>query len=92
MIFSPRIKLCPSTCISEIVKMLNEKRAAFVRYALLIILNLCVERQSSESPESWQQRRHLTVDKGDALNGPAGGKEHMSILMRIRARDVARRG
>ena len=73
MIFSPRIKLCPSTCISEIVKMSNEKRAAYVRYALLIILNLCVERQSSESPESWQQRRHLTVDKGDALNGPAVG-------------------
>ena len=72
--------------------MSNEKRAAYVRYALLIILNLCVERQSSESPESWQQKRHLTVDKGDALNGPAGGKEHMSILMRIRARDVARRG
>ena len=71
--------------------MLNEKMAAVVQYALSIIVTFRVERQSTESTESWQQRRHLTVDKGDALNGPAGGKEHMSILMRIRARDVARR-
>ena len=53
--------------------MLNEKMAAVVQYALSIIVTFWVERQWTEIPESWQQRRHLTVDKGGALNGPAVG-------------------